>query len=283
MKPVSFFASINKGDNLLKCQARDSYVTVNDDFTVKIRESSYKIKEISNSEKWLEFQIAKRHDGSQYLEIKDSKEKIFFSKDNIKIVLKQYESENNPSISESGQNYKVGDELSVEGYGGEAVAVVRQTDEQGGVVSVDLENIRPFYVDYYRELKTEGGSGEGCVLNALLSENNQKTTIEKTVVNSYYSNSRNYINFEYEIPEYVTEGEINFKRSVIILEEPSKEDVPFGALCIAQKIDFSEKLNIPFVEKGTINAYNLYNRGAQIIEDKIFELEKRIDELESRL
>ena len=35
------------------------------------------------------------------------------------------------------------------------------------------------------------------------------------------------------------------------------------------------------MEKGTINAYNLYNRGAQIIEDKIFELEKRIDELES--
>jgi hypothetical protein len=42
-------------------------------------------------------------------------------------------------------------------------------------------------------------------------------------------------------------------------------------------------MKIPIVERGTINAFKMYNEGAMIIEDKFMELEKRIIELESRI
>ena len=42
-------------------------------------------------------------------------------------------------------------------------------------------------------------------------------------------------------------------------------------------------MKIPIVERGTINAFKIYNEGATIIEDKFMELEKRIIDLESRL
>ena len=91
-----------------------------------------------------------------------------------------------------------------------------------------------------------------------------------------------FINFEYEVPEFIEQGQIKVFRTKITLDKPCEEDLSEGVLCVAQKIDYTEKLGIPMVEQGTINSYNLYNQGAAIIEKKLLELENRIQILESR-
>ncbi len=52
---------------------------------------------------------------------------------------------------------------------------------------------------------------------------------------------------------------------------------------MAEKKEFTNKLKIPIVKRGTINAYNLYNEGSQLIEDKLIELENRLIDLENRI
>ena len=98
-----------------------------------------------------------------------------------------------------------------------------------------------------------------------------------------FQNRAGYINFEYPLDEGVEDGEIKIKRTTITLNENFTSNYNFWITCLAQVIEFTPKLNIPIVKKGTINAYNLYNEGSSIIEDKLIELENRIIELENKL
>ena len=91
------------------------------------------------------------------------------------------------------------------------------------------------------------------------------------------------MDFEYEIPEYIEGGQIKIYRPTCTLDKKNLQDLEDQIVCIAQRVNYTPKMQIPIVQKGTINAYKMYNEGATIIEDKFMELEKRIIELESRI
>ena len=135
----------------------------------------------------------------------------------------------------------------------------------------------------YISINPEGGSGEELDIEIKIQNSSVKKTLEKTIKTSIFQNRAGYINFEYPLDEGVEDGEIKIKRTTITLNENCASNYNFGITCLAQVIEFTPKLNIPIVKKGTINAYNLYNEGSSIIEDKLIELENRIIELENKL
>ena len=282
MKPIVFYGTINLESDILYVQSNKDYYSVDDTFTLKINDSSFGIKSIKEDKKWFKFDKSKRHDGEIYLSIENDKKEIF-NKDNIEVILKEFNTESYPSVTSVGKNYEAGEILSIEGYGGSAKIEIVEVNDKGEVTLAKAHEESSFFVDGYRSFFPEGGSGEGLEIVCEMIENNKKTVLEKNVLNSFFSDGKILINFEYEIPEFVETGEIKLNRNTITLDKPCPKDLSRGAMCICQKIEYTEKLGIPLVEKGTINSYNLYNRGADIIERQFLELEKRIEKLESRL
>ena len=281
MKPIVFFGTVEEGTNTLFVESNKNYHTVSNDFSLRIKEGHFEISNIEKEENWLRFKKVKRHTGETYLLIEGNQKQIY-KKDNIEIILEEYKPSPYPMIAQAGKNYKAKEDLKIQGYGGSAVIKILEVNEKGEAILCEAEPTENFFAEGHKSFFPDGGSGEGLEVVCDMVESDKRTILDKTVKNSYFAEGKNFINFEYEVPEFIEQGQIKVFRTKISLDKPCEEDLSEGVLCVAQKIDYTEKLGIPMVEQGTINSYNLYNQGAAIIEKKLLELENRIQILESR-
>ena len=281
MKLVNFSASIDKGSNKLLCQSDKNFLTINESFSVRIEDEYYSIREIKKEEIWFDFsQITQ--DDKKYIVITDLDKAQFFSRDFVEMYIKEYAIEKHAMIADGGSGYEEGQVIVHEEYGGKCNVNIRKV-EDGKVTSVSLDNVENFFVSGHREISPQGAGGKDLKIVVEFTDTKKIKVIEKNVRSSAFAKGANYISFEYPIPEFVPEGQIKIYRSTITLDKENLKDFDGQIICIAQKIDQTPKMKIPIVERGTINAFKMYNEGAMIIEDKFIELEKRIIELESRI
>lgn len=282
MKPITFLGSINNGSDILIAESKKGFLTVRDDFSLRIDNEFYDIESIKEEERQFKFNIARRHDEEAFLMVSNLAEKKIYKKDFLEIILTEYDAERVPRIVDKGKGYKKGEKLLFEGFEGVFTLFIKEVNEEGGVVSVDIKTNKSFLSPGYKEVSLSGGSGKGHRLIVEMKDNGKRTVTGKYVRESLFDKRANYINFEYNLPDFIEKGEIKIYRTEIKLGKKYEGDNLESVICIAQKADYTEKFGIPIAERGTINAYKLYNQGAQIIEDKIIELENRIIELESR-
>jgi len=283
MKPITFLGSIYNGSDVLIAESKKDYLTVRDDFSLRIDNEFYDIESIKEEENQFKFSVARRHDEEAYLMIPNLSEKKIYKKDFLEIILTEYDAERIPRIVDKGKGYLKGEELLFEGFEGVFTLLIKEVNEEGGITDLNIETKKSFLSPGYKEVAPNGGSGKGHKLIVEMKDNGKRMITEKYVRKSLFDRRANYINFEYNFPDFINEGEIKIYRSEIKLGKKYKGDDLESVICIAQKADYTEKFGIPIAERGTINAYKLYNQGAQIIEDKIIELEGRIIELESRI
>ncbi len=283
MKPITFLAFIKEGSDKLIAGSRKNPFSITEKFSIRIQDELFEIKEINEKEKWLKFKTIKSPDEKSYIYVKDLEEKEIYRKDYLEIHLKEYKINEAFSIPVPGSGYKQNDEIKILGFGGTGLVLVKKVNKDGGVVKAEIKTESSFFQEGYKSFIPEGGSGKGLEIVCEMIENNKRTIIEKTAKEPVFKERTNYIDFEYNLPNFVKKGEIKIRRTEITLGEKCKDNLLGGFICIAQKVDYTEKFGIPIVEKGTVNAYNLYNQGSAIIEKKILELEKRIDQLESRI
>ena len=282
MKPITFLGSINNESNVLIAESKKDFLTVRDDFTLRIDNEFYDIENIKEEERQFKFSIVRKHDEEAYLMIPNLSEKKIYKKDFLEIILTEYDAERVPRIVDKGKDYKKGEKLLFEGFEGVFTLSINEVNEEWSIVSVDIETNKSFLSPGYKEVIPSGGSGKVHRLIVEMKDNGKRMVTGKYVRESLFDKRANYINFEYNLPDFIEKGEIKIYRTEIKLGKKYEGDNLESVICIAQKADYTEKFGIPIAERGTINAYKLYNQGAQIIEDKMIELEGRIIELESR-
>ena len=283
MKSVNFFGTIQEESNILFAQAKKDFLEITNDFSIKAGNDQFTIKDIKNEELWIKFDKVSLK-GETFLSLQESADKTVFRKDVVEIVLENNPIDERVLINNPGKGYEKNDVLYWTKYEGECHFLVEEVDENGGVKSLSVNNVDGFCASTrYISINPEGGSGEELDIEIKIQNSSVKKTLEKTIKTSIFQNRAGYINFEYPLDEGVEDGEIKIKRTTITLNENCTSNYNFGITCLAQVIEFTPKLNIPIVKKGTINAYNLYNEGSSIIEDKLIELENRIIELENKL
>tara|TARA_Y100001933_G_C18733549_1_gene452756 strand:- start:140 stop:703 length:564 start_codon:yes stop_codon:yes gene_type:complete len=186
-------------------------------------------------------------------------------------------------IVENGEGYQENEVIVFEDFGGKCNLRIDGVNESGGVTSLHIDHIEDFYISGHREIEFSSIKGKGCKIVIELADTKKKKVLPKNIKTCFFSRGVYYIDFEYEIPEYIEGGQIKIYRSTCTLDKKNLQDLEGQIVCIAQRVNYTPKMQIPIVQKGTINAYKMYNEGATIIEDKFMELEKRIIELESRI
>lgn len=282
MKLVNFCAYIDKGSDQLICQSDKNFLSIDESFSVRIEDESYEIREIKKEEVWYSFKNIKNQE-KQYLSISGAPANKLFPKDFAEIYLSQYSVREFGMIVENGEGYQENEVIVFEDFGGKCNLRIDGVNESGGVTSLHIDHIEDFYISGHREIEFSSIKGKGCKIVIELADTKKKKVLPKNIKTCFFSRGVYYIDFEYEIPEYIEGGQIKIYRSTCTLDKKNLQDLEGQIVCIAQKVNYTPKMQIPIVQKGTINAYKMYNEGATIIEDKFMELEKRIIELESRI
>ena len=282
MKLVNFCAYIDKGSDQLICQSDKNFLSIDESFSVRIEDESYEIREIKKEEVWYSFKNIKNQE-KQYLSISGAPANKLFPKDFAEIYLSQYSVREFGMIVENGEGYQENEVIVFEDFGGKCNLRIDGVNESGGVTSLHIDHIEDFYISGHREIEFSSIKGKGCKIVIELADTKKKKVLPKNIKTCFFSRGVYYIDFEYEIPEYIEGGQIKIYRSTCTLDKKNLQDLEGQIVCIAQRVNYTPKMQIPIVQKGTINAYKMYNEGATIIEDKFMELEKRIIELESRI
>jgi len=282
MKLVNFCAYIDKGSDQLICQSDKNFLSIDESFSVRIEDESYEIREVKKEEAWYSFKNIKNQ-GKQYLSISGAPANKLFPKDFAEIYLSQYSVREFGMIVENGEGYQENEVIVFEDFGGKCNLRIDGVNESGGVTSLHIDHIEDFYISGHREIEFSSIKGKGCKIVIELADTKKKKVLPKNIKTCFFSRGVYYIDFEYEIPEYIEGGQIKIYRSTCTLDKKNLQDLEGQIVCIAQRVNYTPKMQIPIVQKGTINAYKMYNEGATIIEDKFMELEKRIIELESRI
>jgi len=281
MKLINFSANIAKNSNKLICQSDKNFLTIDEGFSIRIEDDHYVIRDVEKEEVLFDFKQIKIDDQPNLL-VKNLEQNQFYPKDFVEIYAKEYEINSKAMITEGGQGYEEGQVIPHEEYGGKCNIRIDKV-EGGKVTSVHIESLESFFAKDYREIKPDSDFGEGLEILVEFIDSKKVTSVEKNIKSSTFSRGNNYINLEYPIPSFIEEGKIKIYRSILTLDKQNLKEFGGQTVCIAQKVDFTPIMKIPIVERGTINAFKIYNEGATIIEDKFMELEKRIIDLESRL
>ena len=282
MKLVNFCAYIDKGSDQLICQSDKNFLSIDESFSVRIEDESYEIREIKKEEVWYSFKNIKNQE-KRYLSTSGAPANKLFPKDFAEIYLSQYSVREFGMIVENGEGYQENEVIVFEDFGGKCNLRIDGVNESGGVTSLHIDHIEDFYISGHREIEFSSIKGKGCKIVIELADTKKKKVLPKNIKTCFFSRGVYYIDFEYEIPEYIEGGQIKIYRPTCTLDKKNLQDLEDQIVCIAQRVNYTPKMQIPIVQKGTINAYKMYNEGATIIEDKFMELEKRIIELESRI
>ena len=149
MKPITFLGSINNESDILIAESKKDYLTVRDDFTLRINNEFYDIENIKEEEKQFKFNIARRHDEEAFLMISNLSEKKIYKKDFLEIILTEYDAERIPRIVDKGKGYQKGEKLSFEGFEGVFTLSIDEVNEEGGIVIIlfSLTNLYRYIPD----------------------------------------------------------------------------------------------------------------------------------------
>ena len=210
MKLVNFCAYIDKGSDQLICQSDKNFLSIDESFSVRIEDESYEIREVKKEEAWYSFKNIKNQE-KQYLSISGAPANKLFPKDFVEIYLSQYSVREFGMIVENGEGYQENEVIVFEDFGGKCNLRIDGVNENGGVTSVHIDHIEDFYISGHREIEFSSIKGKGCKIVIELADTKKKKVLPKNIKTCSFSRGVYYVDFEYEIPEYIEGGHLHHK------------------------------------------------------------------------
>ena len=203
--------------------------------------------------------------------------------DSIKITYKEYELNTIVDIINSGSEFFKEENLTIEdenaqlsmdissGMGFPTILTVSQVNETGGISQLGVIEKGKYLVHPKNPIKIKDATIE---LN--YSEINNRALTERTVASINIKDNQTYLMLDYSLPPNLKEGKLSVEKSILVLDRPYNGPTQNN---LSYKIfhDFTPHLNIPLMAKNTLSPDILYNRGMMILDQKIKELENKLN------
>ena len=227
--------------------------------------------------------------GNSVIEIKEDVSEVMSSGDVVKVCFKEY-SVAEGFIKQAGEGYAVGDLLEVAeelasvdsftGISNAAVVKVEEINGEGGVTRISFKNKGKYFLnsDLKEEFFVKGGYGSKAKIELSLQHNGQVKNVEKTVLSVQSKSIATLITLDSEFSQSVRNGELSFDKWAIETKHPLKEPSVINSQITITR-DFTPFLKLPIIP-GTSDLLEAhYNKAISIIDQKIEQLEKRINKL----
>ena len=208
--------------------------------------------------------------------------------DDITITHKEYEL-STFKIKSAGNGYEVGDILKAEGgtckyNSSDEIDIptefkVEKVNNKGGVTSLSIFNKGVYTSSPSKTSNLLNGIGAGAQVTLEYSLLEERTIEDRSITHIYFEGDTTKIKLNHPLPPRVKEVKVSVNKHMLLLDvnypHESKFNVPYQIIK-----DFSGHLNIPFMYKDSRIKYQVYNEAIYKLDQKIKQLEKRIDELE---
>ena len=209
--------------------------------------------------------------------------------DDVKISFKEYLIKEF-SLTKSGAGYSVGDLLEIENessvndtVGGKSLGAffkVEDTGESGEIKKLSLENRGRYLLDSPKKdaYKMRGGYGSGAEVETEFEENGNTKIVEKTVMIVDPQGPSTVVTIDSPFQQNIKTGKMSFEKWSLELKHPHKgESVLNREVTITR--DFTPHCGLPIIPGTNDVAESHYNKAITILDQKIAELENKINNL----
>ena len=147
--------------------------------------------------------------------------------DEIVISHKEYELQTILNITNPGENYQIGDSISIDGgvplvniqdNTTEKIQIrVNNTNEHGGITKIAIDKKGRYVETPISPFKAVGGQGSGGEFNLQFKICNQRNFIERTVQDVRFDGSKTFLTLTYTLPQEIKTGKLSVDKWEIFL------------------------------------------------------------------
>lgn len=223
------------------------------------------------------------------VEIKGDCSDILSPGDVVKLSKKEY-SVSEFFVKSGGSGYAKGDILEV----AEELAVkdkrdnnslcaifkVEEVDSEGRIIVLNATSKGRYFVEEEKKqfFLMKGGYGSGAEVEITFAHNGQIKYLEKTVLEVDYNNISTKVVLDSNFEDYTTRGKLSFSKWSLTTKHPLTNNSLYSTP-ISITRDFTPHLKLPIVPGTNDVLESHYNKAISILDQKIEQLEKRINKL----
>tara|TARA_R100000808_G_C2139007_1_gene146988 strand:+ start:718 stop:1599 length:882 start_codon:yes stop_codon:yes gene_type:complete len=286
-KKFGHTVSALKGSNKIVASSKADFTTLKEDSYIVV-DTDQEFYRITNKEKHLYVKDVDVLD-TETIKINENIGTSLSVGDEIKFTHKEYKV-SEVSILDGGSGYSENDELkpssgvckynSLDEIDVPAIFLVKSVDENGTITSLEIHNNGSYSLAPDEEDDISSGSGSNARLSILSSLSDNRIVEERTISNIELKDSETLIRFNHGLPPRLISGELSVEKWSLSLDREYINDNKFNVSYSVLK-DFTPHCKLPIL-RGDLNAnYLLYNESLAILDNKIKELEDKIDSLGS--
>ena len=223
--------------------------------------------------------------------IKDNTSVFLSPGDTVSISYKEFTLLTVNQIVSGGAGYQTGDTIFVEGgepcinlednYKNVTHLTVTEISAGGSITNVSINDSGKYIVAPQKEAVVTGGNGKGAVLNLEYVVSDNRAITERDIV-SIQQGGKTKINISYPLPKGVYEGKISSPKNILYLSSQYVGKMKHSCEFEVSR-DFTTNYSWPRITSGSESLEFFYNLTLTKQDQKIFELESKIKELEFKL
>tara|TARA_R100000008_G_C3586971_1_gene173236 strand:+ start:4940 stop:5803 length:864 start_codon:yes stop_codon:yes gene_type:complete len=209
--------------------------------------------------------------------------------DEIKISIKEYFVDEF-FLKEAGSGYAVGDLLEIEnensvkdsfeGKTFKAIFKVEEIGSDGDVRKVSLEDRGRYLLQSTEKeiSRMKGGYGSGAQIEISFVESGDIKIINKTILDVYMEGPHSIVTLESPFEQNIQGGKLSFEKWSLETKHPHRGNSAFNREATITR-DFTPHCKMPIIPGTNDVTESHYNKTISILDKKIEELEKRLDNL----
>jgi hypothetical protein len=282
MKNLGYKVSVNKGTNKVYGTTEADWSPIRQGSLIKIgRDNVY--YEVAASEKSMFIQPYSVHKGIVHVNV-DTGAKIFRG-DILTFSFKERHISKIARIKNAGSGYKEGDSLCLkggcpslnvqDGTVKKAILIVSKVNEAGEILGIRVEYSGKYISTPSDVCQLEGGIGKNGVVEVIYELNQERATVEREVVSAKVGVPTRLV-LNQPLPEGVREGKVSSSKWVVSIIGDYVGDNQH-AVDYEVARDFTPHLKLPRYVVGSSNPEVFYNKAMTILDNRIKEIEKRME------
>jgi hypothetical protein len=285
VKPEIFKASAEKGTNKLYTLCHKKISTQNGAF-IKIGENNifYRIESCEDLNIKRKFTV---EDGKIIL--KGNFEFKISAQDLLKIYITEYEATSIYNIKPHEQHFVVGERIYAQGgvtssseenlTGEYASFEVAEVNGKSNITQLSMVNPGRYLSPPKSPVKLMNQDEKIIEADIDFDTSTQILAIEREVQIIDGNERQSEIKVAYGLPASVEEGELLISKQVVYIDRPYSLDSFESELCQIT-FDYSPVNGIPLLPPNSIDPATTYNKGVEIIDSRLADIEKRLARLE---
>lgn len=283
----NFTISIKQNTNKILSSTEDNFLGINAGNYIKIGNSEilYPISNVNQifiSKKFTIF-------SSKEICLNEDSGIDIQNNDLLSIIYDEFEIENINEIINTGQEYRIGDELVL--IGGESSVniengipnttklIVTETFENGRIKQLSIKDYGKYIIPPGSncEFISVNGNGNGLVLNLSYKICSSKNVLKRYVkfIRKDIENNKTYLILDYSLPNNLKNGNLSLSKYEILLSNLYLEETKFNVNYELIK-NFTPNCKFPLLLKNSISYDVIFNKAMILIDEEINKLKNEI-------